>query len=181
MVGRLASTSDGGSSAADPVLPKFTGWPQRAKADVIVREITVGGAQLAEERQAQAEDLAMRYAQITGAARRHDFSLPASRERKSVAAATGLSAEERQSVDLPAGALGTTLDVASGKRPMPVSSGFSGCDGLLDMLKNNYGSARVMRSSTQHTILGGSSEGPSSSSGANLDLAATIRAAAMQH
>ena len=148
--------------------------------------------ELAEERQAQAEELALRYAQITGAARRNDFSLPASRERQPSAPvadgapgsmASGLSASERASVAPPMGGVANTLDVASGKKPMraAVAAGHFAGSGLLDMLKGNVGSGRVMRASTQHVLLGGSSDGGASSSGADTDLAATIRAAAMQH
>ena len=147
---------------------------------------------LANERQQQAEEMAMRYAQITGTMRRGDFSLQASRAvarptppssatpttpaGAPAVMATGLAAGER--VDVAPPAMTATLDVASGGKarmrnidPTTALSAFVNQQGL--------GSSRIMRNQGTHGILGGAADGAPSSSGASAgsyDLAAAIRA-----
>lgn len=133
---------------------------------------------LANERQQQAEELAMRNAQITGAAKRHDFTFQTSRERQPVALSAGLSAAER-AAEAPSGAalgLSSTLDVASGGKARMATALYNPAATLANFINQSgaAGGSRIMRTSTPHGLLGGSTDGPSASG--SDDVAAAIRA-----
>ena len=141
---------------------------------------------LANERQQQAEELAMRNAQITGAAKRHDFTFQTSREARQPAAIAapaalhaGLSAAER-AAEAPSlgGGLASTLDVASGGKARMVAPPHDPAATLANFIhQSGGGGGRIMRTSTTHGILGGTNDGPSSSgSNGSDDVAAAIRA-----
>lgn len=159
---------------------------------------------LANERQQQAEELALRNAQITGAAKRHDFTFQTSRERQPAVApsapsapptfSAGLSASER-AMESPLGGLGglgglglgsglsSTLDVASGGKARMAPSAYNPAATLANFIHQSGGGSvgggsRIMRTATSHGLLGGTSDGPSASgatSGSD-DVAAAIRA-----
>jgi hypothetical protein len=141
---------------------------------------------LANERQQQAEELAMRNAQITGAAKRHDFTFQTSREVRPPAPATlntGLSAAERaaEAPSLGGGGLASTLDVASGGKARMAAPAYNPAATLANFIHQSGGGGggRIMRTSTTHGILGGTNDGPSASgSSGSDDVAAAIRATA---
>lgn len=159
---------------------------------------------LANERQQQAEELAMRNAQITGAAKRHDFTFQTSREVRQPAAAasaaptmpavpamptvpaalnTGLSAAERaaEAPSFGSAGLASTLDVASGGKTRMPAAAHNPAATLASFIHQSggLGGNRIMRTSTTHGILGGTNDGPSASgSNGSDDVAAAIRATA---
>jgi hypothetical protein len=148
---------------------------------------------LANERQQQAEELAMRNAQITGAAKRHDFTFQTSREVRQPAPTgalaapaglnTGLSAAERaaEAPSLGGGGLASTLDVASGGKARMAAPTYNPAATLANFIHQSGGGGggRIMRTSTSHGILGGTNDGPSASgSSGSDDVAAAIRATA---
>jgi len=132
---------------------------------------------LANERQQQAEEVALRLAQVTGTAKRYDFSNPTSREmpRKIT---SGRSASEI-AAEAPMSALATTIDAASiGNGKAPAMS-IDPTSALASFVSQNggAGSSRLMPTGSTHSLLGGPnrSEGSSSNTGTS-DVVAAIRA-----